>query len=66
MSIATNTRRLAASAGIARTRTAIAERAALTSQEELREMRALLRHFVLAFAGAAAILYAAIASGLTV
>ena len=43
-----------------------AERAALSRDEQLREARGLVRHFMLAFVAAGAGLYAAVAAGLTV
>jgi hypothetical protein len=48
----------------ARARTVAAERVELSRAEQLREGRALMRHFVLAFLAAGAVLYAVFAAGL--
>ncbi len=65
MSFAINTHRTRTAAGT-RTRAATAERIALTREEGLREGRALMRHFVLAFLAAGTVLYAVFAAGLTI
>ena len=64
MSIAINVRRINASV---RTREAIAaDHAVASPDDQLREMRAILRHLVLSVLGAGTVLYAIVASGLSV
>ena len=66
MSIAINTRRTSATTGPRQPRAVAIERVAPSIKEQLQDVRALLRHFMLAFAGAAAAIYALLASGITI
>lgn len=66
MSIAISIRRAAARAGTRGVHALPFERTQPDVQAQLRDVRALVRHFVLAFAGAATAIYVAVASGLTI